>query len=238
MGGPPVALVYPTMPIAAVLLFGSQARGDQARGSDTDILLVSEGAHPRHVSAGHLSMFFYPWTKLQADAQSGDLFVCHIVREAIALYDPESRLPKLRDMFTLRVSYSHEIAKATDLGWFLVRYGADINSALVAKRMIWCVRTILIARAAETGSPIFAPHALSKFARSERSRELLAERHNRKANATMRHRFQRFLVDEAPPEIFHAHAARDEFVERFRITFNEVALQTLEQENRSRATYR
>lgn len=225
------------MSIAAVLLFGSLARQDNKRGSDTDILLVSEEQKPRHISVGHLSMFFYPWRKLQDDAREGDLFVCHIVREAKALFDPETRLDQLRSVFRLRESYRREIALATDLGWFLLRYGTDINSALVAKRMIWCARTILIARSAEAGNPIFAPHALSDFSGSESARELLADRHSRIPDTRMRRQFQRFLATETPSEEFHALGTQAEFVSRFVKTGNKVALQTLDQDRRSRATY-
>jgi hypothetical protein len=225
------------MAIAAVLLFGSRAREDQMRGSDTDILLVTDDGQPRHVSIGHLSMFFYPWAKLQADAYAGDLFVCHIVREAKAVFDPEERLQSLRDAFKLRSSYQIEIDHAVDLGWFLVRYGADINPALVAKRMIWCLRTILIARSAEASQPVFAPNALANFSHSEPARELLSERHSRKADRRMRYLFQRFLLDEGLSDEFHANATSDDYTERFRMRANKVALQTFEQQHRSQLAY-
>ena len=76
--------------ISAILLFGSRAREDNGRGSDTDLLLISPPGTPQHKSIGHLSMFFYPWEKLTNDAREGDLFVCHIVREAKPVFDFDS----------------------------------------------------------------------------------------------------------------------------------------------------
>lgn len=93
------------MTIAATILFGSLARADQSDGSDTDLLMIDLDDDTRHVSVGHLSLFVYPWRHLAQDAQCGDLFVCHLVREAKALIDPDGYLDKLRDTFQLRSSY-------------------------------------------------------------------------------------------------------------------------------------
>ena len=225
------------MPIAAVFLFGSLARADQTRGSDTDLLLVSDEAETRHVSAGHLSMFFYPWPQLLTEAQQGDLFVCHIVREAKALFDPEHRLVQLRNNFVLRTSYEREIAQATDLGWFLVRYGDELNSVLLVKRIIWCVRTILIARSAEAQAPVFSPQVLASRSNSAIARELLSERHNRRANATMRGRFQKFLSEETSFDPSYTVADRGDFLRKFDLTSNKVALQTIIQQQQSQSMY-
>ncbi len=82
------------MPIAATLLFGSLARADQSEGSDTDLLMIGLDEETRHVSIGNLSLFLYPWRQLEQDARDGDLFVCHLVREAKPLIDPDNYLPK------------------------------------------------------------------------------------------------------------------------------------------------
>ena len=145
------------MPVVATLLFGSLARADESEGSDTDLLMVNLDNETRHVSVGHLSLFLYPWHKLEHDARNGDLFVCHIVREAKPLLDPDGYLPKLKEAFRFRSDYVAEIARATDFGWYLVRFGEDLNSNLQAKRALWCIRTILIARSAERRDPVFAP---------------------------------------------------------------------------------
>ena len=121
------------MPAVAILLFGSLARADQSDDSDTDLLIVTLDDETRHVSVGHLSLFLYPWSTLENNARNGDLFVCHLVREARPLFDPDGYLPKLKETFTFRSNYMVEIAHATDLGWYLTRYGDDLNSHLQAK---------------------------------------------------------------------------------------------------------
>jgi hypothetical protein len=215
------------MSVKAVWLFGSRARKDQSRGSDTDLLLVgSEGKH-RNVSIGHLSMFFYPWEKLLEDAQDGNLFTCHLVREAAPIYDPERFLGKLDDTFVLRRSYAAEIQQASDLGWFLDRHGSEIRPTVVVRRMTWCIRTILIARSAEAGNPVFAPEALAQLARSNEARELLVERRQRRADATMRQKFRLFLMKEAMPLPFEEICSVSQFEERFCMSGNRVGLQTI-----------
>lgn len=215
------------MTISAIWLFGSRARNQQTRGSDTDLLLVGGEDRTRHVSIGHLSMFFYAWEKLLEDAQGGNLFTCHIVREAVPIYDPDCFLDKLSENFVLRRSYATEIQQASELGWFLDRYGSELRAALVAKRMIWCIRTILIARSAEVGAPVFSPEALIQLTRSNSARELLAERHQRHADAVMRHKFRLFLKEEAMPLPLADTLSMEQFEARFHSTGNHVALQAM-----------
>jgi len=225
------------MSVAAILLFGSHARADQSEGSDTDLLLITADDETRHVSVGHLSMFLYPWPRLKLDAQDGDLFVCHLVREAKAIFDPDGYLLELREAFHLRSDYRREIAQATDLGWFLARFGGGLNSVLQAKRTLWCIRTILIARSAESGDPVFAPKILADQSASTFARELLTRRRDRWGDEAARHCLRLFLEEKTTPEFFHKHADRAAFIKRFTWTSNKVALQTLQQEERSQAGY-
>ena len=213
--------------ISAVLLFGSRARGDNERGSDTDLLLVSPPGEPRHRSIGHLSMFFYPWRKLLADAGAGDLFVCHVAREAKPIFDPANHLERLRVAFKLRASYGRDISLASDLGWFIDRHADVLTSAIAAKRIVWCVRTILIARTAERGTPVFAPAALAATTSSSAGTELLLTRHQRRADVLMRRRFRQFLADEgyAPP--LASEAAPRDYNEHFKRSKNSVAIRTV-----------
>lgn len=213
--------------VSAILLFGSRAREDNTRGSDTDLLLIAPPNAPRHKSIGHLSMFFYQWEQLAEEAQAGDLFVCHIVREAKSVFDPLFQLEKLRSLFRLRSSYAREIAHAGALGWFLDRHSGELNSQVVSRRMIWCVRTILIARLAERGTPEFAPAALAAFA-PESAAALLDSRHQRRTDATMRHRFRYFLSREAGRPPLPANATLEDYRYLFDLTGNQVGLQTIE----------
>lgn len=213
--------------VSAILLFGSRAREDNSRGSDTDLLLISPSGTPQHKSIGHLSMFFYPWEMLQADARDGDLFVCHIVREAKPVFDPLSQLDALRSQFRLRTSYAREIAHARDLGWFLDRHGGTLNSNVVVRRMVWCVRTILIARLAERGTPAFAPLELAMAAPASAA-ELLADRHQRRLDVAMRQRFRQYMMQEDVRLALPSEATIDDYRALFLRTGNKVGVQTIE----------
>ena len=213
--------------ISAILLFGSRARNDNSRGSDTDLLLISPPGTPQHKSIGHLSMFFYPWEKLTADARDGDLFVCHIVREAKPVFDPLRQLEQLQSQFMLRTSYAREIAHARDLGWFLDRHASDLRSSVAVRRMIWCIRTILIARLAECGTPIFAPLELAKAAPASAA-DLLADRHQRRLDVTMRQRFRQYMMQEDSNPNLLIGATIEDYRALFARTDNRVGLQTIE----------
>ena len=116
------------MSVVATLLFGSLARADESEGSDTDLLMVNLDNETRHISVGRLALFLYPWPTLEQNAHDGDLFVCHLVREAKPLLDPDDYLPKLKEAFRFRSDYVAVVARATDLGWYLARFGEDLNS--------------------------------------------------------------------------------------------------------------
>ena len=154
----------PTMTISAVLLFGSRARGDYDAGSDVDLLFVTGEPQPRHHAVGNLSLSLYPIDKLLSQAADGDLFVFHLVSEAKPIYDPAGEFTRLKMAFQFRDSYDRDVARASDLGWLLSRFGDALpNAGLVNRRITWCVRSILIGRAAEQRRAIFSPAALAAF---------------------------------------------------------------------------
>lgn len=225
------------MQVAATLLFGSLARADQSEGSDTDLLMIGLDEETRHVSVGHLSLFLYPWGQLEQDARDGDLFVCHLVREAKPLIDPDNYLPRLRRVFQFRASYAAEMARATDFGWFLVNYGAELNPQLLTKRALWCVRTILIAKSAEERDPVFAPERLAERTQSLSAQNLLRHRRSPRDDLTVRNALRQFLIDARLDDRSLEHADKAEFIERFTATTNKVALHTLRQEEDSQVSY-
>ena len=225
------------MPLVATLLFGSLARADQSAGSDTDLLMINIDDEIRHVSVGHLSLFLYPWRTLEQDARDGDLFVCHLVQEAKPLFDPDDYLPKLKEVFQYRSDYKAETDRAMDLGWYLVRFGQELNSRLQTKRALWCIRTILIARTVERRNPVFSPRQLAEQTRSVAGRDLLTNRHIARKDAEVRQLLRLFLEEETMSDPFNIGVDRNVFIERFRATSNKVALKTLQQEERSQTGY-
>lgn len=213
--------------VSAILLFGSRARGDNGRGSDTDILLVGPPDMTKHKAIGSLSMFFYPWKKLVADACRGDLFVCHIVQEARPVFDPQNRLEDLRLHFRLRASYALEIAQARDFGWFLEHHGDELSSRLLVRRMIWCIRTVLIAQSAERGTPEFAPSILAAAA-PPIAAKLIAERHRYRIDAAMRQQFSRYMAQEGGKPPLGDGATIVDYRALFLRTGNKVGVQTID----------
>lgn len=225
------------MQVIGILLFGSLARGDQTEGSDTDLLMINAADETRHLSTGSVSMFLYPWEQLRRDGENGDLFVCHLVREAKALMDPSDYLSKLKEDFSFRSNYQSEVKLATDLGWFLVRFGRELNPNLQAKRTLWCIRTILIARSAERREPVFAPHLLAQLTASEAARDLLHGRRIRRDPEVLSRCLREFLEQETAIEPFHKRADQTSFKKHFSNTSNKVALQTLDLEATRQPTY-
>ena len=171
-------------------------------------------------------MFFYPWEKLTADARDGDLFVCHIVREARPVFDPLDQLDELRSQFRLRTSYAREIVQARDLGWFLDSHGSALNGSMVVRRMVWCVRTITIAQLAEHGRPAFAPNELA--AAAPLAANILVNRHQRRLDVAMRQQFRQYLMQVGGSPALPREATLEDYRDLFVRTGNKVGLQTIE----------
>ncbi|WP_298337809.1 nucleotidyltransferase domain-containing protein [uncultured Erythrobacter sp.] len=225
------------MRIVSTILFGSQARNDQSESSDTDLLLICLENDRKHVSAGSLSLFLYSWKSLIEDAQNGDLFVCHLVHEAKPLIDPEDYLAKLRDRFKFRASYHQDIDNAIDFAWFLILQSDQINDALLAKRALWCVRTVLIADAANRSEAIFAPQQLAERTSSEAGRRILQSRHEKIGSAWTKQLLEEFMSDIGYRAAPRSLKSVDDFRRRFADTGNKVAMQTMNQEEESRSGY-
>lgn len=216
------------MAISFLVLFGSQARGDADGASDTDLLLATEEPGIRHVSEGKLSLSFYGLANLRERAAHGDLFVCHVVSEGRLLAGDAEQFDELRRAFRLRSDYGDEVAKASDLGRFLIRHGAGLrNDQLVNRRLAWVARTILIARSAETGHPVFSPKALAGWAHAPEVEALVSSRYSTervtKSLRTLGEVIEQWGERAPAPEPRSVSSYR----ERFTLTDNAVALQTL-----------
>lgn len=214
------------MSIEAIFLYGSWARGDQGEKSDKDLLLVTDESHGYHVTDGHHSMTYYPLVSLKEKAALGDLFVYHIVLEAKSVFDPNNILGILRKLFTPKKSYQSEIRHGGDLGWYLVHNYGWLPQNLVAKRIAWSVRTILIARSANDNHPVFSPDRLASLSGFSGTDKLIATRHgNFSADAVQG--LQSFLEFEASPDPFGPLASEAVWRRHFIETSNYVGIQLL-----------
>lgn len=216
------------MSISALALFGSRARGDHEPNSDTDLLLVTSVPAPRHITMGNLSMSLYSFENLVGRARCGDLFICHIVKEARPLYDPDDNFEALNTAFRLRKSYAQEISQASDLGWFLVRFGSNLGDAsVVTRRVAWCVRTILIARSAECGHPVFSTEGLTAFAELPMVQRLIRQKGQNILDPTAFDTLRQILGTRGKADPVPSATSEDAYASRFEETANNVALQTL-----------
>jgi hypothetical protein len=212
------------MSILAVALFGSRARGDEDPSSDVDLLLVTAEGPARHSSMGNLSLSFYPLSDLHARARSGNLFLCHVLREGRALYDPQACFPMLLSEFRLRGSYEATIQQAADFAWYMVRFGRRYpDSNLFRRRVAWCVRTILIGRSAEAGTPTFAPRHLAKLGPRLITARLIAQKDANHLHPGALSDLERFLRELSLPDPLPT-ATEEAFTVRFKETANSVAL--------------
>jgi hypothetical protein len=150
------------MAITSMALYGSRARNDYTADSDTDLFAITNDDRYQMVFHGTTNIACYPQNLAMSRAEGGDLFFLHIVREAVVIYDPDLSFEKMQSAFKLRASYSDEILKATELGIALL-YNLEKfkNYFFINKRLVWCIRTILIALSAENGNPVFSAKELA-----------------------------------------------------------------------------
>ena len=104
----------------ALMVFGSFARG-QSHCSDIDVLQLKLKGCPSY-KVGRLSFSVYEMKTLGGMAQSGDLFVLHLLREGILLSDPDEKLKKILLQYAPPVDYEalkcelRVLSKVLDVG--------------------------------------------------------------------------------------------------------------------------
>ena len=80
----------------SILLYGSRARGDAHDKSDVDLLgIKTDGSITFRKEQKGVTLHEYPFSYLEEKAKSGDLFLLHIVSEALPLSDDLNLLKSL-----------------------------------------------------------------------------------------------------------------------------------------------
>ena len=166
------------MAILSIILYGSMAREEHAADSDVDLLLVTSDSRPRHANVDNVSLSFYSIDDLVNKAIAGDLFILHVLLEGRVLHDPTQAMDLVRQGFRQKSSYEAEIRAASDLAWMIVRFGQEFDARLAAKRITWCVRTILIAMSVQMGIPTFSSEGMIKIAPFLETAMLLRQKNN------------------------------------------------------------
>ena len=148
---------------AAVILYGSRARGSGNVNSDVDILFSDSNGNigtPREVNG--VSMHQYPQKWLLNEAESGNLFVYHVGFEGVPLFDPDKFIDVLKSAFQFKDSYVDDVHLANGIMDFVLFKPWGSRDCL-RRRYFWSIRTIIIASMAEARSPSFSAHELEAF---------------------------------------------------------------------------
>lgn len=215
------------MVIVAQTLFGSRARGDFTEASDVDLLVVTDDDFTRHSNVSGISLSAYPLVDLERMAAGGDLFLFHVLNEGKPLYDPVGHFERLRHRFQLRSSYVGLTRAATDLGWFLVDHHSSLpDASIVGRRVAWVVRTILIARSAERGSPLFSRKDLADMIPGGPVSDLIAAKDGNALDPATFTQLRYFLLNEAPHPGVNPGSEIRKYISLFKDTNNAVALKS------------
>lgn len=216
------------MNVSSLIIYGSFARGDNVATSDVDLLSLTSDGDYRMIVQNKINLALYPKPDAFEMARTGELFMLHIVREGRALIDFDADFEKLKSDFQFKTSYGTEIANATSLGWALIQLGREVkNFVLVNKRVAWCIRTILIAKAAEQKEAIFSTQALSRFANDPSIEKLIENKNSSISNQKIYKSFQEFLEKWGSTKIIQKSMSLMDYKEQFEKSGNIVGLKTM-----------
>lgn len=216
------------MVVVAETLFGSRARGDHLKYSDVDLLHVTNDDRVLHSQVAGVSVSSYPLADLKQKAANGDLFLYHVLFEGRPLYDPGGYLEVLKRSFKLRSDYSVEIRRAVDLGWFIIHHRNSISDEhMIGRRVAWVVRTILIAKSAENGRPIFSRSALASTLPDLDIESLIAAKDSTMLEEQTLSKLRSFLHLFSEPSATAAAPSQRWYIDRFKRSQNIVALRLL-----------
>jgi hypothetical protein len=217
------------MTIEALILYGSHAREDSGAHSDVDLLgLTLKGDYAMSVQ-NRTNIALYPFPLAEKMARDGDLFMLHIVSEGKPLFDPRGLFLQLKRRFRYKSSYAATIEAACDLGWALCALRPTVlNVSLFNKRVAWCVRTVLIAKAASDNQAIFSAKSLVQFSGDNSVRTLIANKSSEGVHGDVLAAFRHFLASHSTEVLIGSKwQTADDFRARFVMKNNVVGLKTL-----------
>lgn len=150
--------------IKSIILYGSKARGDHDRFSDTDLMGVSDFDDiQKPFDQLGVSLHLYPHSWLQVEAKSGSLFLLHIATEAVPMFDPSNVLDGLRSDFQYRPNYIAEREMGSRVISAAINLEEEAFTSVMRRRYFWGLRTALMADLAEKRTPKFSAQALEKY---------------------------------------------------------------------------
>lgn len=166
----------PTLPadVRAVLVYGSQARGDAVEGSDLDLLALVPTPRASLDSAG-VSVSFY--TPHQLGTGVGTLFGAHLKRDSRMLWDPEGELAQIIELMG-EVDTARLFGRASDMSVLFTTPHRDLPKYLpgLLRHARYLLRSCLYAQAIAVGQPCFSVREIAGRRKDSALVELLASR--------------------------------------------------------------
>jgi len=142
----------------ATMLYGSYARGDQSYDSDIDVLQIVHTPRPFQ-KIGSIGVSFYTARQLSKLADQGSLFVLHLRKEGVVLYDPNKILRAALDCYVAPADYNELKGTISVSGavLHLDRYClSDQQLTGVINLSLYLLRTAVYLRCVEKDTPVFS----------------------------------------------------------------------------------
>jgi hypothetical protein len=163
--------------LLSVILYGSRARGDHRLSSDVDLLGIADTrAIEKENSVRGANLHLYPFDYLRDQSRRGSLFLSHLGSEGKALHDTVGAFEQIQTAFQYRDSYDDVIDEATFLALFILARKSKIQTRKQRQRLIWALRTMLIASAASDKKAVFSSAALEEFSAMEGLKSIIDRR--------------------------------------------------------------
>ncbi|EKB67626.1 TPA: nucleotidyltransferase domain-containing protein [Klebsiella pneumoniae] len=216
------------MAILTLTIYGSRARGDYTDSSDIDLFAITDEDHYRMIIEGKTNLACYPKDLAEQRAMNGDLFILHICNEAKEIYGGGFYFNCLKNAFKYKPNYYQEKNNAAELAWSLIDLSSKFDNVLLLNRRIaWCVRTILIASAAESHEPIFSKESLVEYSGNKLVDKLISLKDSSIFNRASMSELEMFLISLGFYRPILPNVSLNTYRDRFLVTNNEMGLKTL-----------